>query len=58
MLDFSATLEVIQRQFRQVHVQKLFVPYHQPPEQPDFHKLIADYGHFLDDIPSRRGCGW
>jgi pimeloyl-ACP methyl ester carboxylesterase len=49
LLDFDTTLGVVRAQFEQVHVKRLTMPYHQPPERPTYQGLVEDYGHFIEE---------
>jgi len=50
-LSYTTTLDVINKLFKQVHVQELYLPYHQAPGRVNFERLNLDYGHLLDLLP-------
>jgi len=52
LLSFDTTLEIVQRSFPKVHVERFQFPFHQPPRPPTFEELNQHYGGLLDVICS------
>ncbi|MDH5507568.1 MAG: alpha/beta fold hydrolase [Anaerolineae bacterium] len=50
LLDFEKTLEIVESQFAQVHIQRFDFPYHQPPGKPSTASLAREFDHFFQDI--------
>lgn len=51
LLDFDITLDVVQKQFEHVHLERFNFPYHQPPKAFTFEELMRDFSPLLDLIP-------
>ena len=52
LLDYDTTLEVVQDHFENLTVRHFTLPYHQPPETPNFEWLVDEFGGFLDLLPA------
>lgn len=48
LLDFTTTLNFLDSYFSDISSIVLTLPYHQPPEQPTFEQIRADYSNFLE----------
>ena len=47
LLNFNTTVEVMQEQFSNIKMEKLYFPYHQPEVLPTLNELNRDYANFL-----------
>ncbi len=50
VLDFDITVDVVNHQFSQVHVERFFHHYHQPPHTLSFKEIFRKYNPMLDYI--------
>jgi pimeloyl-ACP methyl ester carboxylesterase len=53
LLDFEKTLAVLRRAFGDVHLHKMHLPYHQPPQPPTFEQINLEFGALLERISAR-----
>jgi pimeloyl-ACP methyl ester carboxylesterase len=47
ILEYPLTEQIVRDHFEQITIQKLYLPYHQPPEPPTFEWLVNEYKPLL-----------
>lgn len=50
LLRFEQTLKVLEQAFEHVHVERMYLPYHQPPRPPTFEEICRQYAGLLDYV--------
>ena len=52
MLDYQTTVEVARKQFTQLQVKELYLPYHQPPRPFTYEEIETQFGSLLETLVS------